>query len=693
MNQVELNLNSNTSTELPSEANKKIIECLITAAETSLPKIKKKPPLKELWKDDLILNEFLDRRKHFERGSEEFKNATKLVKSRVRKLKNEKFRKEAEEIDKYTRYRQVDQLYKAFKSDNSAFKEYRSEKKCDPSKLKEYFREHFASEAIESDPIELTSIPSFVEKLQKTSIEGLKNSPPDETEILMIVKKLKERKASNDIPTAFVKHAADNNQFRNEIVRLYKTIWETQMVPTEWGHSKLITIWKGPSKGKAEDPSTYRGLQIGSLLCKIMVMIIINRLKNWYEEQLSDQQQGFRPGRGTSDGIFFVKSVQQITNKMKKPAFLLFVDLTAAFDKVERKWLFESIKLRMPNRASKLLIELLEEIYAQTTTSLAENPKDRFKLFTGVRQGGPESPMLYNLFMDFVMRIYIEKCKQNGIKFLKLKYKIPEAASKSGRIAIGEMTVDWCGYADDLLLVFDDSESLQKGINLLNETFNAWRLKINVSKTKTMILNNEGDYPSSIATLDGEPVENVKNYKYLGCEVKFDEPTTGTTELTLRSDMAECKFYSHAGNLMNKKMNIKTRMLMLDSLVRSRLLYSCETWNVTKLQMSQLNSQYLTFIRKMMNGGYRRRDEDSWSLFYTNEDILRIAGATSLHQIVKKQQLSFVMKIIRKKNESILKKLMFNDDRYHKRGPQQTLLTSVLKSKECTLAELCAEIG
>ena len=95
----------------------------------------------------------------------------------------------------------------------------------------------------------------------------------------MIVKKLKERKASNDIPTAFVKHAADNNQFRNEIVRLYKTIWDTQMVPTEWGHSKLITIWKGPSKGKAEDPSTYRGLQIGSLLCKIMVMIIINRLK------------------------------------------------------------------------------------------------------------------------------------------------------------------------------------------------------------------------------------------------------------------------------------------------------------------------------------------------------------------------------------------------------------------------------
>ena len=41
----------------------------------------------------------------------------------------------------------------------------------------------------------------------------------------------------------------------------------------------------------------------------------------------------------------------------------------------------------------------------------------------------------------------------------------------------------------------------------------------------------------------------------------------------------------------------------------------------------------------------------------------------------------------------VTKKLMFNNDHYHKRGPQQTLLTSVLKSNECTLAELCTEIS
>ena len=538
-----------------------------------------------------------------------------------------------------------------------------------------------------SDPFELSNVPPFLEKLKQISTESLINGPPDELELMKTIKKLKNGKASNDIPVAFVKHAIVSREFRQELTELYKTIWETHVIPEDWGHSKLVTLWKGPMKGKAEDPSTYRGLQIGSTLCKIMVMVIINRLKYWYEKQLLDQQQGFRPRRGTADGILFAKSVQQITHRMEKPTFLLFVDLSAAFNKVERSWLFKSIKMRMPDDSSKQLIELLEEIYAHTTASLAEKPDDKFELKTGVRQGGAESPMLYNLFMDLVMRIYMEKCKENGVKFLKLNYKIPQLASSTNRIASGTMTVDWCGYADDLLLVFDDGESLRKGIELLDRVFNTWRLRINTSKTKTMILNETGEYASTIASLNGETLENVKSYKYLGCEIKFDELATGNTELTLHKDMSECKFYSHAGNLLNRKINIKTRMLMLNSLVRSRILYSCQTWCITQLQMQQMNSQYLNFIRKMVNGGFRRKGDGSWSFFYSNEDILRIAGATDLTTIVKRQQHGFLGQIVQKANGSMIKQLIFNSDRYHKRGPHQNLLSLVLKNEDQTLDE------
>ena len=159
-------------------------------------------------------------------------------------------------------------------------------------------------------------------------------------------------------------------------------------------HSKLVALRKGPSKGSPNDPKTYRGLQVGTTLSKILVIIILNRLKDWYDQALLDQQQGFRSGRGTADGIFITKRIQQITDSMKKPVFVLFVDLSAAFDHVVRSWLFKSIYQRFSPNTDNTLIRILEAVYSYTTTALSETPGDIFELTTGVRQGGPESPPL-----------------------------------------------------------------------------------------------------------------------------------------------------------------------------------------------------------------------------------------------------------------------------------------------------------
>ena len=284
---------------------------------------------------------------------------------------------------------------------------------------------------------------------------------------------------------------------------------------------------------------------------------------------------------------------------MKKPTYLLFVDLSAAFDHVERDWLFQTIKSRFESGYDNTIIQLIECLYACTTASLAETPDDKFELNVGVRQGGVESPMLYNLFMDFVMRVFMDKCKESKIKFLKLKYKIPESASSTGRVSCGTVTIDWNGYADDLILAFEDELSLAKGISLLNETLKKYRLSINATKTKTMILNQkyeEREYPNTICSLEGEAIENVEKYRYLGSEIKYDEPNTGQMELNFRADVAECKYYSLSRNLFNMRINIKTRTKMLNSLVRSRLLYSCQTWCCTKAQMNRMNAKYLSFL-------------------------------------------------------------------------------------------------
>ena len=159
--------------------------------------------------------------------------------------------------------------------------------------------------------------------------------------------------------------------------------------------------------------------------------------------------------------------------------------------------------------------------------------------------------------MDFIMRIYLERCQANRIKFLKLRYNIPSSVSSTGRICKGEYDLDWTGYADDLMLTFDDKDSLQRGITILDELFTQYGMQINAKKTKTMIFNqqitNDQEYPTSIASLGGRALENVKVFRYLGCDIKFDESSTGEAELNLRTDAATSKFYSLARNMMNNK--------------------------------------------------------------------------------------------------------------------------------------------
>ena len=665
----------------PELLSSKIVNILNKAGE-SLPLITKDIAT-EWWKNDKQFNMLLDDRSKLDRGSREYLTKSKEIKKRIQILRNEKLKSEAEDINKYANQKEIEKLFRSIKKESTAFADIKTKRECDPNKLKEYFARHFSDKDYPTAPEEFDSAPDFIRKLQEISKNSqIKTEAPDEEELKSVINKLKNGKSANDVPTAYIKCALKDKDFLNEIVLLYQTVWATNYIPIEWGHSKLVALWKGAKKGKIDDPTAYRALQIGSSLCKIMVVVIIERIKIWYEKQLLDQQQGFRKDRGTVDAIYNLKQIHNITDSMKKPVFLLFIDLTAAFDHVVRSWLFSSISQRSDNQNGSKLFELIKALYSKTTTALSQTPDDKFDVKCGVRQGGPESPMLYNLLMDYVMRVYIQKCKQDGIKFLNLKYKIPEGASKSNIETHGFHILDWIGYADDLTLMFEDLKSLRKGLGILNKTFERFGLTINISKTKTMIINYDTTsipYPETIASLSEEKIENVKEFPYLGYTIKYDEATTGDKEIDLRIDLAESKFYELGGKLMNKKILLCTRMKLLDALVRSRLTYACQSWTVNQTQMQRLTSCYCSMIRKMIKGGYRR-EKDSWRFCLSNDNLLKIAKSEGLEVFVRRQQRNYAAHIIRKENESTSKRLMFNANPIRKTGPRMTLLKTAIES-------------
>ena len=686
---VQINLNKAKGTDT-SEKSQQIVGLLSEAASLELKSVTRRK-CTETWKNDDKLNAFLKERQSIEQKSETYKALTKKIKTRVKFLRNERLSLEANAINENATRRDVEELYRRMKSCDSAFRTINQSKKCDPSNLKKHFYRHFNRETNAADPIEITEAPNFITALQNVPENVMKTNAPDKDELHATIKKLKKGRSSNDIPTEYIQAASEINGFLEEMEKLYCTIWETLAIPTSWGHSKLVSIWKGSAKGKSSDPNAYRGLQVGSSMCKIMIVIILNRIKDWYDKQLLDQQQGFRSGRGTTDGIFITKRIQQVADKMKKPVYLLFVDLSAAFDHIERNWLFKSIKTRFAADQDTKLINLLEMLYKHTTTSLAENPDDEFDISLGVRQGGPESPMLYNMYMDFVMRVFMESCKETHIKFLNLRYCIPHFASKNSRTLIGYHRIDWIGYADDLVLAFEDKESLQNALNLLDETFLRFSLAINVSKTKSMIINHqilEVEYPKSIAKLNGTDVENVEIFRYLGCNIKYNEPGVGDSELEFRIECAECKFYELSKKFMNHKIAIATRVKIFNALVRTRLTYSCQAWSLTQRQLQRVSSSYMSMLRKMVKDGYRRH-KNAWNLILTNEDLLRICRTESIEMYVCAQQRRYLAHVIRGENVQISKRLLYNNNEPKKCGRRSTLMSTVLHNESTNEEVFC----
>ena len=132
-----------------------------------------------------------------------------------------------------------------------------------------------------------------------------------------------------------------------------------------WGNSRLKTLWKG--KWSNLNPSKYRGFSIESTVCKLIINIISQRIRPWYGAQPSKEPNGFRRNRGTTDGIYSMKRVHQISNHKKQPLYLLFVDLTATFDPKPNKWLFDSIRLYYPEGENVKLFDILGKIYQKTS--------------------------------------------------------------------------------------------------------------------------------------------------------------------------------------------------------------------------------------------------------------------------------------------------------------------------------------
>ena len=89
----------------------------------------------------------------------------------------------------------------------------------------------------------------------------------------------------------------------------------------------------------------------------------------------------------------------------------------------------------MSVRCESLRIFLMNISYDET--------KSTFPTTSCIRQDGQESPFLLNLFIEYVMRVFMEKCtKDENIKFFEHKYSINgRTISREQRLSMRHLNI------------------------------------------------------------------------------------------------------------------------------------------------------------------------------------------------------------------------------------------------------------
>ena len=312
-------------------------------------------------------------------------------------------------------------------------------------------------------------------------------------EVESVIVKLKPGKATgiDNVPNEVLK----SDSIKLCIFHLVNKCFETGQVPSVWLQSVICPIPKGGKDPYV--PLNYRGISLLSTISKIYTSVLNNRLVKYLENMnlITEEQGGFRKGRSCIDQIFTLTSIIKNRQNLSKDTFVAFVDMEKCFDWVDRDMmLFKLFSFNVDGN----FYRAVRSIYSNSISCIKLNDRHTnfFNISCGVRQGEVLSPTLFSIMINDLAA---------GIKDLNIG------------VNCGEFMVSLLMYADDIALIAETPENLQKMLDYMSNWCKKWRMKVNVSKTNVVHFRKKRKrLTSSLFYYNGEVFDKVPQYKYLG---------------------------------------------------------------------------------------------------------------------------------------------------------------------------------
>jgi len=163
-------------------------------------------------------------------------------------------------------------------------------------------------------------------------------------------------------------------------------------------------------------------------------------------------------------------------------------------------------------------------------------------------------------------------------------------------------------------MVASSNEGLQRLMEGLDKAADEHGMKINVKKTKVMVISKTGNKTVEVR-IGQYKVEQVKQFKYLGAMITED----GRCEQDVKCRIAMAKqAFAKRQKVLCSKMGMALRVRLAKTLVWPVMMYGCETWIIKKEEKRRIEAFEMWVWRRMA--------KIRWTEKKTNEEVLNIVG-------------------------------------------------------------------
>ena len=584
-----------------------------------------------------------------------YKSCKQNVQFSLRSMQNSWWEARAEELQSASDRRDYKSFYQGLKAvygpsikSNPAVKSKDDVIIHEPPEVLDRWAEHFQAVLNQDSVFDMSVLEEIPQEEVDTSLDDL----PTLKEVQLSIKQLSSGKCPGEdgIPPEIYKHGGED--IAKELLSIFVKIWNEKAVLNEFRDCNIIHLYKG--KGDRLCCDNHRGISLLSIAGKILGRILLNRLIRHVESRniIPESQCGFRANRGTADMVFALRLLQEKCKLKNQDLYLLFIDLTKAFDTVNREGLWCILeKAGCP----KLFVTLIRSFHDDMKATVREGNEKAtpFDVTSGTKQGCVLAPTLFSIFFSAMLSVAFKDCI-DGVDIVSrfdrnlfdCKSSHFNATSKVSMSTIRDLL-----FADDCALAACSLESLQHLCDNFASAARRFGLTISIKKTEAMYQPPPGvSYEAPVVTIDGARLNAVSIFKYLGGIISNDASIDA--EITSRISRATVAFGRLTKRLwLNRNVRFSTKISVYRAAVITSLLYGCETWTLKRKHIICLEKFHQSCIRKIA----RIR----WFHKVTNYEVLERCNIPSALSMVESSCLRWTGHVVRMDNSRIPKALLY----------------------------------